>query len=69
MRNTQESYEEVGQKCGRAVNVNDASQAQSWREYLSKMLALETKDDAKIARAWYDAAYKQVREDYLRIRR
>ena len=61
MLNPIEAYQECGHKCAAARNEKDESRALSWREYMVRMCNLESKEDAREARAAFDLAYAKNR--------
>lgn len=61
MLNSPEVYFDAGFKAGEAVNQNDWSRAKFQKDWLTRALALETKQDADKARALYSKGYARAR--------
>lgn len=61
MLNDIEAYRDAGKKCAIARNQGDEARAMFERQHMARMCALESLEDARIARAAFDAAYKEAR--------
>lgn len=59
MINSIETYKEAGYKAGQASKRRDQGMVSFQQKWLTRALALETKEDAQIARDAYNEAYRQ----------
>lgn len=61
MLNTLEFYFDIGKKVAVARNERDEARAMFERDYFTRALGVEKRDDKPAARASYDAGYKAFR--------
>lgn len=68
MLNSLHTYEESGRRAARALNVGDVSLWQAERDWLSRLLSLESPRDRREAKRIWSLEYLAVRERWIAAR-